>query len=294
MPSERLAALHPQVAGIFDGAEVLVARDKGKRCHPYEAEVRTEVVRTRVPEDHLKGAQSVIVVGLRLPKASVERTALPPADAVGPYTFAQYESVNLLRNMAYRAMRWLEDRGYRAALTFDLCGTGSVVGNPRGEQPDAFCNRFTAVAAGLGHLGKGGFVITPEFGPNVRFVAIVTDAPVEADPIRAEALQPADCGDCRKCLDTCKTCAFQAEAVVEVNGVAERFHVVDRNRCDWAKRYSLVAEEGPMQTGWEISVPVPEEVTPEALAAGLRHHPEISKVRPCNFEACVLACPHSR
>ncbi|HPT97366.1 MAG TPA: hypothetical protein PLU39_05805 [Armatimonadota bacterium] len=294
VPAERLAALHPQLAALFDGVEVLVARDRSPRMREYDPEVHTEVTRTRAPEDHLKGARSVIVVGLRLPRASVERTALPPAEAVGPYAFAQYESVKLLRNIGYRAIRWLEDRGYRATMSFDLCGTGSVVANPRGEQPDAFCNRFTAVAAGLGHLGKGGFVITPEFGPNVRFVAIVTDAPIAADPIPAEYLQPVDCGDCRRCLDACHTCAFQDEATVEVNGVAERFYRMDRNRCDWAKRYSLVGEEGVKYVGWEMNVPLPEKIDAEALAEGLRQQPPIPKHRPCNFETCVLACPYSR
>ena len=81
---ERLAALQPQLAALFDGVEVLVARDRSPRMREYDPEVHTEVTRTRAPEDHLKGARSVIVVGLRLPRASVERTALPPAEAVGP------------------------------------------------------------------------------------------------------------------------------------------------------------------------------------------------------------------
>ena len=69
-------------------------------------------------------------------------------------------------------MRWLEDRGHRATLSFDLCGTGSVVGNPRGDQPDAFANRFAAVAAGLGHLSRAGFVVSPELGALGRYVAV--------------------------------------------------------------------------------------------------------------------------
>ena len=174
--SALITEMQPALARLFDGKEHLVARDKSQRMHPYEPEIHVETIKTKTPEDHLPGAKSVIVVGLRLPKASVRRTALEPAEAVGPYAFAQYDSINLLALWGFRAMRWLEDRGYRAMMTFDLTGTGSVVGNPRGEQPDAFCNRFAAVAAGLGRIGKGGFVLTPEFGPNVRFAAIVTDA----------------------------------------------------------------------------------------------------------------------
>ncbi len=293
-PAGRLDALRPQLAGLFDGVEVLVARDRSRYFQPYEPEIRTEVLHVRTPEDHLAGAKSVLVIGLRLPSASVARTAVPPAEAVGPYAFAQYESVNLLAGMAHRAMRWLEERGFRAAATLDLSGTGSVVGNPRGEQPDAFANRFEAVAAGLGRLTKGGFVVTPEFGSNVRFIAVVTDADLPADAVLGDDALTAACADCRLCLDACHTCAFTGEATVAVEGVPQTFHLIERNRCDWAKRYSLVGEEGVNFLGWNLSLPAPEKIDAETLAAGLRQIPTIPKYRPCNFEACVLACPMTR
>lgn len=294
-PVERLAALQPQLATLFEGMPVLLARDRARPFHKYDPEVHEDVVRVQTPGDHLPGARSVVVIGLRLPHASVSRTALPPAEAVGPYAFAQYESANLLRLMAYRALRWLEDRGYRGVLTFDLCGTGSVVGNPRGEQPDAFANRFAAVAAGLGVLSKAGFVVTPEFGPRMRFVALVTDAEIEPDPVCRQMALVASCEGCRRCLDTCRTGAFRREeVVVHVEGVPQRFHPIERVRCDWAKRYSLVGDEGVNYLGWNLDLPVPDAITAEALAEGLRQHPPIPKYRPCNFEACLLACPLTR
>jgi epoxyqueuosine reductase QueG len=290
-PAERIAALKPQVAAIFDGMEVLVAKDKSKIFTPYEPEIQSWRLRALGPEDHLRGAKSVVVVGLRLPRASVERTALPPAEAVGPYAFAQYESVALLRLMGFRAMRWLEDHGFRATLTFDLTGAASFVGNPRGEQHDAFSNRFEAVAAGLGRLSKAGFVVTPEFGANVRFVAIVTDAEMPGDPVQKALPQLKQCGTCRRCLDACKTRAFGRKVSVKVDGATERFHLHDIVRCDWAKRYSLVGEEGVNFVGWHLKLPVPDKIDAQALDAGLRQQPPIPKYRPCNFEACVLACP---
>jgi epoxyqueuosine reductase QueG len=292
-PAERLAEVQKQLAPIFDGEEVLDAKDKSRIFTPYDPEITSRRLRTLAPVDHLRGAKSVIVVGLRLPKASVERTALPPAEAVGPYTFAQYESIALLRLWGFRAMRWLEDRGFRATLTFDLCGTASFVGNPRGEQHDAFSNRFAAVAAGLGRLSKAGFVVTPEFGANVRFVAIVTDVELPADTVCKDKALLEKCGSCQRCLDACRAAAFGCKVSVKIDGVTERFHVVDHKRCDWAKRYSLVGEEGVNFTGWKIKVPLPEKIDAETLAAGLRQHPPIPKYRPCNFEACVLACPTS-
>ena len=137
------------MAAIFDGAEVLNARDKANRMVPYDAEIKVTTRRVLTPEDRLPGAKSVFVIGLRLPQGTVARNTQPPAEAVGPYAFAQYQSISLLRVMAFRAVRLFEDRGFHAMTTLDLCGTASFVGNPRGPQPDAFANRFAAVAAGL-------------------------------------------------------------------------------------------------------------------------------------------------
>jgi len=46
-------------------------------------------------------------------------------------------------------------------------------------------------------------LITPEYGPRVRFATILTDAPLDAG-------SPVDerCGDCRECVDTCPVGAF--------------------------------------------------------------------------------------
>jgi len=292
-PAERLAALRPQLADILGGEKILVARDRSSRFHEYDPEINEVEAKALTPDDHLRGARSVLVMGLRLPAETVRRTARPPAEAIGPYAFAQYESVNLLRLMGLRASRLLEDRGFRAALTFDLCGTGSSVGNPRGEQPDAFSNRFAAVAAGLGRLGRGGFVLTDEFGPNLRFVAVVTDAELTPDELAPDACAQA-CKGCSRCIDACSTGAFSREVTVDMDGISESFRLLDRNRCDWAKRYSLVASEGVGFLGWQMDVPVPDEIDADALAGGLRAHPVIEKYRPCNFEACALACPLAR
>jgi len=191
-------------------------------------------------------------------------------------------------------MRELEDLGYRAALTFDLEGTGSKVANPRGEQPDAFCNRFTAVAAGLARLSKAGFPVTDRFGPDVRFVALVTDAPLEDAPALADASLVAACDSCQRCVAACQTDAFGEALEIPVDGGVERFLAIDRTRCDWAKRYSMIGEEGVNFLGWDFHIDAPEVITPEALASALRQQPPIPKYRPVMFEGCLMACPLAR
>jgi reductive dehalogenase len=59
-----------------------------------------------------------------------------------------------------------------------------------------------AVQAGLGEYGRHGLVITPEFGPRVRFGKIFTDVPVAHDtPIRLGVTE--FCESCRRCTDAC-------------------------------------------------------------------------------------------
>ena len=90
------------------------------------------------------------------------------------------------------------------------------------------------------------------------------------------------------------TSAFLGDVRLDQEGVADTFRLIDPPRCDWAKRFSLIAAEGTAYTGWNLTVPAPTEITAENLAEGLKRHPHIEKGRPCNFDACVLACPYTR
>lgn len=152
-PAERLAAIVPDLKAIFEGEVEYVGRNKADSFHkPYDPVVTKEARRVCGPADYLPGAKSVIVIGLRMPKATVDITARTPAEAAGPYVFAQYETIMRLRVAAWNLTGLLEAAGYRGVYTLDLHNTGSVCMNPRGEYPDAFSNAFAAVGAGLGAL----------------------------------------------------------------------------------------------------------------------------------------------
>ena len=56
-----------------------------------------------------------------------------------------------------------------------------------------------AQACGLGSVSMKGSVITPEFGPFVRFVFIVTDAPLDTNP----AFEGNLCDKCGECAKAC-------------------------------------------------------------------------------------------
>ena len=64
-----------------------------------------------------------------------------------------------------------------------------------------------AQACGLGSISAKGNVITPEFGPFVRFVFIVTDMPLDPDPAFGESL----CDKCSACVGACPGKAVSME-----------------------------------------------------------------------------------
>ncbi len=59
-----------------------------------------------------------------------------------------------------------------------------------------------AVKAGLGEYGRNQMVITPEFGPRVRFSKIFTSMPLAADKPRPLGIRQY-CDICTKCADAC-------------------------------------------------------------------------------------------
>ncbi len=297
-PAERIDSLVPQLQKYFDGEVELVATNTADTIYkPYEPEIKAVERRVTGTEDILPGAKSVIMLGLRMPHGSVDITARTPAEAAGPYVFAQYETIMRLRILAWDVIGRLEAAGYKATMSLDLHNTGSVCWNPRGNYPDAFCNVFAAAAAGLGMVSECGTLVTPEFGSNIRFAAIITDVPLEYSKVLKDVeLKCADCGS--RCCAACKTSAFGDMCEVMLEDMPLRFRKIDINRCNWAKRYSLVATEGNQYTGWQLDEKYPETADLKELAsqlgASLRKVPQIEKIRPCNFEQCILACPHSR
>jgi hypothetical protein len=129
---------------------------------------------------------------------------------------------------------------------------------------------------------------------NARFVAVLTDAPLIYDEVLQGEGLAQECESCSRCTEECRSDAFRPAVTVRIGGVRETFHPIDRLRCDWAKRYSLVADEGNRYMGWQLDEPPPDDITPEALAEALRKHPPISRLHACNVERCVLACPYAR
>ncbi len=62
-----------------------------------------------------------------------------------------------------------------------------------------FSHKMAAHLAGLGWIGKSCLLVTSQVGPRVRWVTVLTDAPLETAP---EAMAER-CGACRACAEIC-------------------------------------------------------------------------------------------
>jgi len=72
--------------------------------------------------------------------------------------------------------------------------------------------RLAAVCAGLGEIGYSKMFLCPEFGPRVRLAAVLTDAPLEPDPLFTGKL----CDRCMACVKACTGNAISATRTVKV------------------------------------------------------------------------------
>jgi reductive dehalogenase len=143
-----------------------------------------------------------------LPYAVVVATEMAHGNvAAGPHTPALFESAFNYSKGAFITTilaRWFAGMGYRAAAQHSRHYDLNMVP--------------LAIDAGLGELGRFGYLISDEFGPRVRLFAVTTDMPLETDA-------PVDlgvegfCRRCLKCADSCPSRSIPAGDKTVVNGV---------------------------------------------------------------------------
>jgi len=72
-------------------------------------------------------------------------------------------------------------------------------------------HRHAAAKAGLGAIGRGALLITPQFGNRVELVSILTDAPFVSPAAAADPCPP----DCTLCMNACPVGALDGSRSVE-------------------------------------------------------------------------------
>jgi len=93
----------------------------------------------------------------------------------------------VLKNKAHIIVEFLLGKGYEAVLSLNI---------PL---------KTSAVRCGLGIQGKNTLLITPNYGPRIRIVSVLTTAKLTVDePFKGDL-----CSDCEKCVSACPTGALE-------------------------------------------------------------------------------------
>ncbi|MGI6434599.1 MAG: 4Fe-4S dicluster domain-containing protein [Syntrophomonadaceae bacterium] len=142
------------------------------------------------PRSLFPPAKTVIVIGMAMPLPIVETT--PSFLHLELYTTCNRE----LDGIAFNLTRYLNRQG-TASYFFTRDGYGSL--SALKQQPyAAFGHTAAARYAGLGTVGLSHNLLTPEYGPRVRFVSVFTAVELQGDPVITKDLC-IQCGACAKC-----------------------------------------------------------------------------------------------
>ena len=96
-------------------------------------------------------------------------------------------------------------------------------------------HRHVAMAAGIGRLGRGGFLVTPQYGGAVQLITVLTTAKLKPDSI----LEENPCKGCpQPCVSICPVKALtpDRDRVMKMDGKEYRYGWLSYLRCQWGMR----------------------------------------------------------
>lgn len=147
------------------------------------------------PADLLSGFSRAVSLAVRLSDPVLDGITDRPT----PLYAQHYQKVNaLLDELALRVSLEIQKAGARA-----LPLPASQVLDPQ-RLTSYLSHKAVAVAAGVGWQGKSLLLVSPQFGPRVRLVTVLTDLALTPDaPLKNR------CGKCTSCRDACPAQAIR-------------------------------------------------------------------------------------
>ncbi|GHV45661.1 (4Fe-4S)-binding protein [Spirochaetia bacterium] len=188
-------------------------------------------------------AKALIVFAYRMPRGVFR--GIEEGTFFTPYPSLGYAGINLIYApmTLWNVGKLIEDEGYDAVPIANINGgeavninTGnfktnwSVAVSEDKPYPDIMVNfRIAAFCAGLGQFGYSRIFLTPEFGPMQRFNLMLTDAPLEPDPLYSG---PPICDHCKLCVKNCPGGLLDKNPTrLTIAGKEIEFAGLDNDRC---------------------------------------------------------------
>lgn len=167
------------------------------------------------PADLLDGFPRAVTMAVHLADGIMDHIT----DGPTPLYSSHYQRVNaLLDDIAVRVAGFLQSHGAKAMPI----PASQILDYERFVS--YISHKAVAIAGGLGWQGKSLLLVTPQFGPRVRLVTVLTNMDLPADePVKNR------CGTCTSCTDACP-----AGAIRNVNTTlhyATREEAIDFNAC---------------------------------------------------------------
>jgi epoxyqueuosine reductase len=221
------------------------------------------------PQRYLPDATSMISIALHINEAVCDLIARNTrANTVPPsyHSFQIYTLVMINRKLdeiAYLCAKFLEDKGYRA---YPFPANLPRILKPSELYPGGpgdISHKHVAVACGLGNIGWHTMLVTPQYASRQKLVTVVTDAPLDPDPMLEQpTCDPESCDT--YCAAVCPTNAIpdnlDDKVSCVIGGQTVEYGKLVGWRCRWGCSGMLEC------TGGYKDIPIPDtEPTPEEL-----------------------------
>ena len=178
-------------------------------------------------------ARAVVAIGRRITRGTLrgseEGTNFNTYSSFG-YHWLDSEFLALT---VFECVEFLEDRRWEATPLFPFPPEASPQGiavRPDAPAPNVYPD-FThvAIACGLGEIGINGDLLTPQFGPRQRIQLILTDAPLDPDPVFAGEI----CRQCMACADSCPLGAVSTDELDDLTIAGKTMPIarIDYDKC---------------------------------------------------------------
>lgn len=199
------------------------------------------------PEDIFTGAKSVIAMGKKIPQGpltSHENAFAGKRIQILSFTIYCVNKINgELNTAAMKLAKRIENELGKTAVPIPA-------GEPHEEEKwmGVMSNRYAAYCAGLGEMVWSGFVATPEAGPRVMWVSLITDLELESDALY-HGVKLCNREACSACIEACPVHALsrEEEILIEVDGTQSYYGARNKPLCRCAVKGLVKGTPGRLQ-----------------------------------------------